>query len=224
MVPEMRQIMLDTALKDAERMRKLIQDFLTLSRLESGRIHWNPEALSLSECVELAISHARSREIEMDKPPIDNRVPESLPFVLADGEWLVEVLSKLLDNACKFTGLEGRVTIEVQPGTAKTLKVTVTDTGRGIEPNRLETVFDRFYQEEGALRRSTGGTGLGLAICRQIVSGWGGEIWAESAGKNQGSKFHFTIPLAEGAIVPIISDNGKALATKSTRRTTSRKK
>jgi DICT domain-containing protein/signal transduction histidine kinase len=224
MVPEMRQIMIDTALKDAERMRKLIQDFLTLSRLESGRINWNPEALSLSECVELAMSHARSREIEMEKPPIENRVPESLPFVLADGEWLVEVLSKLLDNACKFTGLEGRVTIEVQPGTAKTLKVTVTDTGRGIEPNRLETVFDRFYQEEGALRRSAGGTGLGLAICRQIVSGWGGEIWAESAGKNQGSKFHFTIPLAEGAIVPILSDNGKALATKSTRRTTSRKK
>ncbi|XTZ09902.1 MAG: ATP-binding protein, partial [cyanobacterium endosymbiont of Rhopalodia yunnanensis] len=68
-------------------------------------------------------------------------------------------------------------------------------TGRGIEPNCLETVFDRFYQEEGALRRSTGGTGLGLAICRQIVQGWGGEIWAESDGKNLGSQFHFTVPI-----------------------------
>jgi signal transduction histidine kinase len=71
----------------------------------------------------------------------------------------------------------------------------VADTGRGIEPNRLETVFDRFYQEEGALRRSAGGTGLGLAICRQIVTNWGGEIWAQSQGKNHGSEFHFTIPL-----------------------------
>jgi signal transduction histidine kinase len=72
----------------------------------------------------------------------------------------------------------------------------VADTGRGIEPNRLEDVFDRFYQEEGALRRTTGGTGLGLAICRQIVKGWGGEIWADSAGKDQGSRFHFTIPIS----------------------------
>ncbi len=75
------------------------------------------------------------------------------------------------------------------------LEVTVADTGRGIEPNRLEDVFDRFYQEEGALRRTTGGTGLGLAICRQIVKGWGGEIWADSAGKDRGSQFHFTVPI-----------------------------
>jgi DICT domain-containing protein/signal transduction histidine kinase len=224
MVPELRQVMLDTALKDAERMRKLIQDFLTLSRLESGRINWNPEPLSLSECVELAIGHARSREIEGDRPPIENLVPIDLPFVLADGEWLVEVLSKLLDNACKFTGTGGKVTIEVRPGTKKTLEVTVTDTGRGIEPNRLETVFDRFYQEEGALRRSAGGTGLGLAICRQIVAGWGGEIWAESAGKNQGSRFHFTIPLAEASLVPVSDGNGKTPAVKSPRRASSRKK
>jgi signal transduction histidine kinase len=77
------------------------------------------------------------------------------------------------------------------------LEVTVTDTGRGIEPNRLEAVFDRFYQEEGSLRRTVGGTGLGLAISKQIVRGWGGKIWADSAGKNQGSVFHFTIPFVD---------------------------
>jgi len=75
------------------------------------------------------------------------------------------------------------------------LEVVVADTGRGIEPSQLQAVFDRFYQEEGALRRTVVGTGLGLAICRQIVSGLGGQIWAESAGRGQGSKFHFTIPL-----------------------------
>jgi len=102
MPAEMRQIMLDTALKDAERMRKLIQDFLTLSRLESGRVNWNPEALSLSECVELAISHVHSRNLDNENPKISNLVPPNLPFVLADGEWLVELLSKLLDNACSL--------------------------------------------------------------------------------------------------------------------------
>lgn len=75
------------------------------------------------------------------------------------------------------------------------VQITVADTGRGIEPNRLETVFDRFYQEEGALRRTAGGTGLGLAICRQIVTGMGGKIWATSIGKDQGSQFHFTLPM-----------------------------
>ncbi|MGC1245325.1 MAG: ATP-binding protein, partial [Spirulinaceae cyanobacterium] len=78
------------------------------------------------------------------------------------------------------------------------IDVTVADTGRGIEATRLESVFDRFYQEEGALRRTTGGTGLGLAICRQIVRGWGGKIWAESQGKEKGCKFHFTVPIANG--------------------------
>ena len=107
----------------------------------------------------------------------------------------MEVLAKLLDNACKFTSEEGKITIEVSRSSPESLEVTVRDTGRGIEPTRLETVFDRFYQEEGALRRSTGGTGLGLAICRQIVQGWGGAIWADSQGKDLGSQFHFTVPI-----------------------------
>jgi DICT domain-containing protein/signal transduction histidine kinase len=195
MSAELRQIMLNTALRDAERMRKLIQDFLTLSQLESGRVQWHPEPLSLSECVELALSHVRIRNLE-HIPKIDNQVPENLPLVLADGEWVVEVISKLLDNACKFTSPDGQITIAVSRHLPTSLEVTVADTGRGIEPNRLETVFDRFYQEEGALRRSAGGTGLGLAICRQIVTNWGGEIWAQSEGKNLGSEFHFTIPLS----------------------------
>lgn len=195
MPSELRQIMLNTALGDAERMRKLVQDFLTLSRLEGGRVQWHPEALSLQECVELALSHVRARHSEEERPQITTHVPVDLPLVRADGEWLVETLAKLLDNACKFTTPQGEITIETHSNGGTMLKVTVADTGRGIEPSSLETVFDLFYQEEGALRRTAGGTGLGLAICRQIVKGWGGEIWADSAGKDQGSQFHFTVPI-----------------------------
>jgi len=192
---EIRQIMLKTALTDAERMRKLVQDFLTLSRLESGRVQWHPEPLSIQECVDLALSSIRSHRERQEHPQIITQLPQDLPPVQADGEWLVEVLTKLLDNACKFTSPKGFISVQSKPQGQSMLEVTVTDTGRGIEPNRLEKVFDRFYQEEGALRRTTGGTGLGLAICRQIVTGWGGEIWADSAGKDQGSSFHFTIPI-----------------------------
>lgn len=192
---ELRQVMLNTALTDAERMRKLVQDFLTLSRLESGRVKWHLESLPVQECVDLALSSIRANQSRGALPHITAQVPSELPLVKADGEWLVELLSKLVDNACKFTEAEGQVTIQATSNADQMVEVTITDTGRGIEPNRLETVFDRFYQEEGALRRTTGGTGLGLAICRQIVNGLGGEIWAESAGRDQGSQFHFTIPI-----------------------------
>lgn len=196
---ELQQVMLNTALSDSERMRKLVQDFLTLSNLESGRVEWHPESLSFQECVDLALSRLRSRSAE-DKPPqIKTQIPQNLPLVRADGDWLVEVLAKLIDNACKFTPSAGEITIKADRNSNQMVEVTVADTGRGIEPNRLEIVFDRFYQEEGALRRTTGGTGLGLAISRQIVNGWGGEIWAKSTGKDQGSQFHFTIPIVQGA-------------------------
>jgi DICT domain-containing protein/nitrogen-specific signal transduction histidine kinase len=199
---ELRQVMLNTALADSERLRKLVQDFLTLSSLESGRVEWHPESLPLEECVDLALSRIRTRSSTEQLPQITTQVPNSLPLVRADGDWLVEVISKLLDNACKFTPTQGEITIEAHRNGTPMLEVTIRDTGRGIEPNRLEVVFDRFYQEEGALRRTAGGTGLGLAICRQIVIGWGGQIWAESAGKDQGSQFHFTIPIVESSQEP----------------------
>ncbi len=202
MPQEMSQVMLNTALADSERMRKLIQDFLTLSNLESGRVEWHPETLPLEECIELAMSRIRTRSAIEELPKVITKIPDHLPLVRVDGDWLVEVFAKLLDNACKFTPPEGQITIEVHCNGGSMLQVTVADTGRGIEPNRLEVVFDRFYQEEGALRRTTGGTGLGLAICRQIVNSWNGQIWAESDGKDRGSRFHFTVPIVEKASSP----------------------
>lgn len=197
---ELRQIMLQSALEDAERMRKLVQDFLTLSRLESGRVEWNLESLAIQECVDLALSSIRSSHDSAPRSTIKVKIPKQVPLVRADGEWLVEVLAKLLDNAQKFTPTAGKITIQVTRPSPTHLQVTVADTGRGIEPSRLHVVFDRFYQEEGALRRTTGGTGLGLAMCRQIVEGLGGTIWAESGGKDKGSQFHFTVPIAQGKL------------------------
>ena len=199
---ELQQVMLQSGLEDADRMRKLIQDFLTLSRLESGRIKWLVETQPLQECIDLALSSLKNH-YGQELPSIEADLTGIPSLVRVDGEWLVEALSKLLDNACKFTEATGRIQIQAVQRSQENgdqshmLEVIVSDTGRGIEPSRLESVFERFYQEEGSLRRSVGGTGLGLAICRQIVSGWGGTIWAESDGKNRGSAFHFTIPIVE---------------------------
>ena len=194
MPAELSQVMLSTALTDAERLRKLVQDFLTLSRLESGRVEWHAESIDLRECVDLALSSIRTRSQPEDLPDIAIAVPENLPLIQADGEWLVEVLAKLLDNACKFSEPPGKIYIRAKKLKNQMIEVEIADTGRGIEPDRLETIFERFYQEEGALRRTTGGTGLGLAICRQIIRHLGGEIWATSRGRDQGSELHFTLP------------------------------
>lgn len=212
MPEELRNTMLTSALDDAERMRKLVQDFLTLSRLESGRIEWNFEALTISECCDLALSSVQARQ--GDHQPCANievNLPRKLPMVRADGEWVVEVIVKLLDNACKFTEPGDKISISAKPVDENMIQVTVADTGRGIEPYRLEAVFDRFYQEEGALRRTTGGTGLGLAMCRQIIEGLGGRIWASSDGKEQGSQFHFTLPIAEGRAALHVRHNSEEM-------------
>ncbi len=214
---QVRQEMIDTALQDAGRLRQLVQDFLTLSKLESGRIQWHIEPISALECVELAVSSINGRRRHEKLPHLTVEASEDLPLIEADGEWLVEVIRKVLDNACKFTDPAGRIQIGLrlvstwaEPNRdshanghlgsrpSGSVKITIADTGRGIEPDRLGVIFDRFYQAEGSLRRSVGGTGLGLAISRLIIEGMRGQIWAESAGLGQGSQFHITLPLTDG--------------------------
>jgi DICT domain-containing protein/signal transduction histidine kinase len=209
MPADYQQSMLEIALIDLERMRLLIQDFLTLSRLEGGWMRWQLEPISLETTLDLVISSFKEPSSSKTVPQILLQLPSDLPLVQVDGEGLTEVLAKLLGNACKFTNPDGKITIcakvinpatssssQNQPHRKEMLEVIIKDTGRGIEPNQLEAIFERFYQEENFLRRTIGGTGLGLAICRQIIQQLGGEIWAFSAGKNQGSEFHFTLAIA----------------------------
>ncbi|NET35968.1 MAG: GAF domain-containing protein [Cyanothece sp. SIO1E1] len=207
---EFQQAMLSTALEDSARLRRLIQDFLTLSQLEGGQLYNHAETMQLQESVDVALSALRAKSATAPLPQIKIEIQPELPTIRADGEGLVEVLTRLLDNACKFTESEGEVKVQAQPDVdSARLEVVVSDTGRGIEPSQLETIFDSFYQEEDSLRRTVGGTGLGLAICRQIIQAMGGQIWATSAGKNQGSSFHFTVPIelsnrSESPLLPSI--------------------
>jgi DICT domain-containing protein/GAF domain-containing protein len=200
---EMQQIMLETALGDADRLRRLIQDFLTLSRLESGAVNWQFESISVQECLDLALTSLNNREAPTPKVVLS--VLPDLPLVQVDGEGLIEVFIKLLDNACKFTDVGGSISIQArrlspEMGEATWVEISITDTGRGIEPEQLEAIFERFYQTEGYLRRTVGGTGLGLAICRRIIQKWGGRIQAESLGRMQGSTFRFTLPVSEAFV------------------------
>jgi DICT domain-containing protein len=190
---EYRISMLDIALQDAERLRKLVGNFLLLSRLESNFTDWQLEPISLSDAIALAVSNLGKSD---RYPPIRVDLPAHLPLVMVDGEALSELLLQLLDNACKFTPPTGQIKIgaRILPQSNSSLvEVAIADTGRGLEPKQLELIFDRFYQTEGFLRRTAGGVGLGLAICQRIVQRLGGQIWATSAGLNRGSVFYFTL-------------------------------
>ena len=191
--------MLETALSDTERLGDLIQNFLTLSKLEAGKGYRNIESVNIDYALNLALHRIQKTVPVKTMPEIKIELPPQLPSVLADVDGLVEVFTKLLDNACKFTPKDGEVLVTAQIqnilDSAKKLEVMIADTGRGIDQGELEIIFDRFAQSESYLRRTVSGVGLGLVICRQIVQGMGGEIWAKSEGANQGSQFYFTIPI-----------------------------
>jgi signal transduction histidine kinase/DICT domain-containing protein len=205
---KLRNTMLDTALGDTERLGQLVQNFLTLSKLEAGKTYRNIrniESLSIDYALNLALGNVQKTSQIKNTPKIKVKLPDQLPSILADVDGLVEVFTKLLDNACKFTPAEGKiiVTAQIQTTEAATisqssrqmLEIVIADTGRGINENELEIIFDRFSQCESYLRRTVNGVGLGLVICRKIIQGMGGKIWAESEGENKGSQFHFTLPI-----------------------------
>jgi DICT domain-containing protein/GAF domain-containing protein len=195
------QSMVEIALTDSERLRKLIEDFLLLSRLESNLTTWQMESIDLTDSISIAVSNLQAASQPRDLPAIVMNLSPTLPPIIADNEALFQLFSKLLDNACKFTPPTGTITVKIGEVTTAEippqpmLEVEIADTGCGIEPDRLETIFDRFHQEEGFLRRAVGGAGLGLSICRQLVRQLGGQIWATSHGKGQGSQFYVTLPI-----------------------------
>jgi signal transduction histidine kinase/DICT domain-containing protein len=203
MPPKFKNTMLETALADTERLGELIQNFLTLSKLEAGKAYHNFESLTVDYALDLALIRFKKARQTKQIPRIKVESLADLPPVFADIDGLVEVFDKLLDNACKFTPDHGEIVVsakilslEEPKGVAqnsKMVEIIVADTGRGIDSESLETIFDRFAQSENYLRRTVSGVGLGLVICRQIIQGMGGQIWATSEGEGRGSQFHFTI-------------------------------
>ena len=173
----------------------LLSDILDLSKIESGNLMLSPHNADLREVVydsvSVILSKAISKDIELDVN-IDSQTPPQLFF---DEYRVRQVLTNLLSNAIKFTS-NGTITTDIaytpmSMGRGK-LECSVSDTGIGIEPEKLESIFEPFTQEDGSITRQFGGTGLGLAICRQLVDLMGGYITARSV-KGEGSTFTFCL-------------------------------
>ena len=185
--PETLQVML----AQSERLGRLVDQLLELSRLESGDLPLRREPLRLRPLVAGVLS-----EIEVtrgrDGVELDHDVPGDLPPVLADPERIHQVLFNLLDNAVRFTSAGGRVTVSAV-SRESVVEIAVRDTGPGIPSEHLPRLFERFYRVDTARARDDGGTGIGLAIARSVVEAHGGRIWAESP-PGEGTTMNFTLP------------------------------
>ncbi len=179
--------------RNADRLHRLVEDLLDLSRIESREFRLNTEAVELDEAARHALSTFREGA-EARKVRLSTAIPEGAPPVRADRRALEQVLSNLVDNAVKYCTVGASVTIGAERADG-TMRVYVEDTGPGIEAKHLARLFERFYRVDPGRSRDVGGTGLGLSIVKHLVEAMQGRVGVESvAGK--GSRFSFTLPLA----------------------------
>lgn len=189
--PEVSTRFLQTIERNAERLKLLIEDLLTISELESGRITLNLQTLALHSVVEKVFDDLKSRA---DAKAVTMANATSGLQVNADASRLEQVISNLVDNAIKYGRTGGRVTVGARAGDEGKIEVFVQDDGPGLPADALERVFERFYRVDKARSREQGGTGLGLSIVKHIVQSHGGKVWAKSELGN-GTTFFVTLPL-----------------------------
>lgn len=186
--PEVLAVML----AQCERLARLVDQLLDLSRLESGDVPLELEPVALADLVDQVVAEVGVSRSDRAVTVV-NGVGPALPPLRADRERLHQVLYNLLDNAFRFTPAGGSVTVAAQGDGDGACSVSVSDTGAGIPEEHINRVFERFYRVDSSRSRSDGGTGIGLAIARSVVEAHGGRIWAEP-GANGGAAFRFLIP------------------------------
>jgi signal transduction histidine kinase len=178
--------------RNAQAQAKLIGDVLDVSRIITGRLRLNREAVLPQELIEAAIENVRpaadAKNIEI-RTHVDDMRP-----IHADRQRMQQVLWNILSNSVKFTPSGGRLEVRTRHLDSQ-VEISVTDTGVGLEPGFLPFVFDRFRQADQTFTRAHGGLGLGLAIVKHIVELHGGHVTAESEGVGQGATFRVVLPV-----------------------------
>jgi PAS domain S-box-containing protein len=182
----------ETIFKEADRMTSLVNDFLDIERLASGRMSFHLRSLQLDEVVGEVREDLAN---QLAKHSFTLETPSAPVYVRADHDRLVQILLNLISNASKYSPDGGEIRVRIEP-VGRLVRVSVSDKGLGLPVTAIPKLFQRFYRVQETPHRSVGGTGLGLAICKQIVEAMGGRIWAESPGLGQGSTFSFTLPAA----------------------------
>jgi two-component system sensor histidine kinase KdpD len=194
--PATRRELLDSIHEEAERLNRLVQNLLEMTRLSSGNLNLKRQWHPLEEIVGAALRRLGKR---LTEGRVITRIPDDLPLVQIDDVLIEQVLINLLDNAVKHTAPDTAITI-VATSTDDTVRVEVADHGPGLSPGTEHDVFEKFYRGAGAGGR---GAGLGLAIAKAIVQAHGGRIWAQNLPEG-GAAFFFSLPNPDAppALVP----------------------
>ena len=203
---------LDIIAKNAKLQAELIDDLLDISRILRGKLNLNIVPVDLVQTIQAAIETVRLAA-ESKSIQIQTNLGSGVGQVSGDPNRLQQILWNLLSNAVKFTSPEGRVKVYLEKFDS-IAQVTVSDTGKGIEPSFLPYIFNYFRQEDGATTRKHGGLGLGLAIVHHLVQLHGGTIRADSAGLGQGATFTLKLPLLNDSVLQedkSISTSGSVL-------------
>ncbi|HVJ19683.1 MAG TPA: ATP-binding protein [Polyangiaceae bacterium] len=186
--------------RNAHAQVKIIDDILDVSRIVTGKLRLEPRPIDLitivRDGIEVVRPSALARELVIEFTP-----PTDPCLLCADPERLQQVIWNLLSNAVKFTEPGGKVRIGIER-VGSQVKITVQDSGKGIDAEFLPFVFDRFKQADGSTTRRVGGLGLGLALVRHLVELHGGQVRADSEGAGKGSTFTVTLPVR--AVAPAL--------------------
>lgn len=194
---EIQREFLTTVNSETDRLTRLINDFLDLSKIEAGHIQWSTEPVEIKQVIQSAVEATEALASSTDLKLI-SAVDPDLPPVLSDRDRCIQVVTNLISNAIKFAPEGGNIYINATNSVESNdmVQISVTDTGMGIPVEEQERIFQKFTQVGDGLKDKPPGTGLGLAICQKIIEYYDGRIWVESE-PNQGSTFCFTLPIAK---------------------------
>jgi two-component system phosphate regulon sensor histidine kinase PhoR len=178
--------------KHTDRLAKIVEDLLTLSKIESKEFQLKKEKLYLSELIDDVLDFvkegAKKKKIAIDVVHISSSL-----IIEGDRNIIEQILINLLDNAIKYGREGGKITISANQKDQNEIEVSVRDNGIGIPQEDLPRIFERFYRVDKGRSQELGGTGLGLSIVKHLVSAHSGKVWAESQ-LGEGSTFYFTLP------------------------------
>jgi PAS domain S-box-containing protein len=186
--------------EESDRLTRLINDFLDISKIQAGKIVWKNENVDLKAVINNAVLVTRPL-FEKSKLNLVTDVAPELPRVFCDRDRVTQVFTNLFGNAVKFTPEGGQVALKVwaapdnDPSVRRMVTVSIQDTGIGIAPENHTRIFENFGQVGDVLKDRPKGTGLGLPISKKIIEGFGGKMWIESA-LGKGTTFLFTLPVA----------------------------
>ncbi len=189
------------AYESNDRMIGLVNDLLGADRIDSGKAHYLMASMRIEDAIESVLyeiapqAHARELSVEFKKSR------EPFPLVLGDPERIRAVLQNLLENAVKYSHPKGFIAVALSLEDGDKALISIRDNGIGIPKDEQDHVFSRFFRAKNAVKVETDGSGLGLYIAKAIIERHGGKIWFSAsdgeAGKERGSTFSFTIPLAK---------------------------